>query len=101
MTATAHRIPTWRIWRATLTDRLFGPDHTGADTDWPAQLRNAGADQPGRHRADNTDTVILRLPIGAIADRPEYVVDDLGPWKPWEHELEPARIWRQMSEVDR
>lgn len=101
MTATAVRIPGWRIRLADLNNRLFGPDHTGADDTWAAELRAALTDTPGRHRVDDAPTLILRRPVAAIAAEPEYEVDQLGPWKPWEHEIQPAVIWREMTEVPR
>ncbi|MFC3504838.1 hypothetical protein ACFOOK_28255 [Micromonospora krabiensis] len=90
---------------ANLIDRILGrtDTHPGADNDWADLLAGLTEDtrRPGRHRTNDDTTQVLRRPIAAITATAEYEVDLLGPWQPWQHELEPAHIWRQMTEVPR
>lgn len=92
-TTTARRIPTWRIHLTAARHALFGPDHTGATTRWLEDLRNAGtASNPAI-----TDTAIIptvrRQPIAALTAAPHWeACDELGPWNPSQHELQPARL---------
>lgn len=67
----------------------FHDAHTDRPSPWPIVP------------ASDAPTLILRRPVAAIAAEPEYEVDQLGPWKPWEHEIQPAVIWREMTEVPR
>lgn len=87
---------------ATLIDRFLGrtDNHPGADNDWADLLAGLTEDTrtPGRHRADDAPTVILRLPIAAIAATPHFeAVDELGPWNPSEHPLQPALLAGETS----
>ena len=98
MTATPHRITRWQWTRARIAI-LAGLDtpHPGADENWATELRRIDA------RLDDTIVIpAVRQPIGALTAAPHWeACDELGPWNPSQHQLEPARIHDALTGATR